>query len=116
VSLLQYANDSIIIGDGTKRNWVAIKCVLRMFELVVGLKANFHKSHLIGINIQPEVLDRAAEFLNCCVGLPFNYLGVPMGINHKQKGEWQTLLNRLKSRLFAWKSRHISFGGRGSLS
>lgn len=63
-----------------KRNWKnvwATKATLQLFELVSGLKVNFHKSSLIGINTSTEWLEEAAEVLNCHVGgIPFKYLGI----------------------------------------
>ena len=45
VSLLQYADDTIFFGDVDQRNVFTIKTILRFFELVPGLKVNFHKSN-----------------------------------------------------------------------
>jgi len=102
VLLIQYDDDFVIISDGADRNWLAIKCVLRMLKLVVRLKVNFHKSNLISINISPHVLYRAAEYLNCDVAnLPMNYLDVPIGINHRCLHAWRPLMDRLNIRLFA---------------
>jgi hypothetical protein len=50
-SHLQYADDTLIIGrKGWGNIWI-IKKILLLFELMSGLKVNFHKSLLIGINI-----------------------------------------------------------------
>nr|KYP58638.1 hypothetical protein KK1_014054 [Cajanus cajan] len=46
VSHLQYANDTLIIGGASSLNVWAIKSILQIFELVAGLKVNFHKSKL----------------------------------------------------------------------
>ncbi|KEH41360.1 hypothetical protein MTR_1g049220 [Medicago truncatula] len=45
-----------------------------------GLKVNFHKSLLVGINIGDSWLTEAASILNCKVGeIPFLYLGLSIG-------------------------------------
>ncbi|KAL8491661.1 hypothetical protein ACS0TY_023307 [Phlomoides rotata] len=44
VSLLQYADDTIIFGEVKKSNIFTIKCILRVFELWSGLIVNFNKS------------------------------------------------------------------------
>jgi len=40
------------------------------------------------------------------------YLGLPIGGNSHRLSFWEPLLNRIKSRLSGWSSKHLSFGGR----
>ncbi|GKV45602.1 hypothetical protein SLEP1_g52666 [Rubroshorea leprosula] len=49
VTHLQYADDTLLFGTVTDENVWAMKSILRTFELVSGLKINFNKSQLIGI-------------------------------------------------------------------
>jgi hypothetical protein len=51
VSILQYADDTLCIGEASVDNLWALKAVLRGFELASGLKVNFWKSCLLGINV-----------------------------------------------------------------
>ncbi|MCI51855.1 putative RNA-directed DNA polymerase, partial [Trifolium medium] len=45
-----------------------------------GLRVNFHKSMLVGVNIPDSWLREAASALCCKVGnIPFLYLGLPIG-------------------------------------
>lgn len=54
----------------------AFKAVLRGFEVVSGLRVNFIKSRLIGINISDHFIRVAANFLSCKVeDSSFNFLG-----------------------------------------
>src|ERR1044072_659708 len=46
VSHIQYADDTLFIGEPTWENVLAIKSVLRWFEIISGLKVNFSKSKL----------------------------------------------------------------------
>lgn len=48
VSLLQFSDDRLFIGNDTLSNTLPIKSVLRCFELVSGLNINLHKSKLAG--------------------------------------------------------------------
>jgi hypothetical protein len=50
VSLLQFADDTLIMGEASERNLWAPKAVPRSFELVSGMRINFHKSCFVGIN------------------------------------------------------------------
>lgn len=53
-----------------------------MFEIISGLKVNFHKSLLVGVNVKESWLLEADIVLNCKVGqLPFVYLSLPIGGN-----------------------------------
>jgi hypothetical protein len=113
ISHLQYAEDTLCIGEASVSNLWALKEILRGFEMASGLKVNFWKSDLMGINVSLTFLESACIFLNCRLGtLPFKYLGLPIGANPKSLSTWEPLLDQLKSRLFSWRNKHISLGGR----
>jgi len=48
---LQFADDAIIIGDKSWLNVRTMRAVLLLFKDVSGLKVNFNKSMMTGINI-----------------------------------------------------------------
>lgn len=48
VSHLQYADDTLLIGEPMVENLWSMKAMLRFFELVLGLKVNFSKSSTMG--------------------------------------------------------------------
>jgi hypothetical protein len=78
-----------------------------------GMKVNFNKSMLIGVNIPDSWLGEAASVLGCRVGnIPFLYLGLPIGGDPTRLALWDPVVTRLKNRLSGWKSRFLSFGGR----
>jgi hypothetical protein len=86
--------------------------VLTLFEAISGLKVNFTKSQLFGVNVHQSWLTEAALVLKCKVGnLPFLYLGLPIGGEARRLSFWEPLITRIKSRLSGWKSKHLSFGG-----
>ena len=43
----------------------AMRAVLLLFEEVLGLRVNFHKSMLTGVNITDSWLMKAASVMNC---------------------------------------------------
>jgi hypothetical protein len=52
-----------------------LRAVLVLFETMLGLKANFNKNMLVGVNIPNFWLAEAASVLRCRVGnIPFLYL------------------------------------------
>jgi hypothetical protein len=65
VSILQYADDTLCIREASVDNLWALKVILRGFELASGLKVNFWKSCIMGVNVSGEFLHMASEFLNC---------------------------------------------------
>jgi hypothetical protein len=84
-----------------------------LFELMSGLKVNFHKSMLVGVNFSESWLHEAASALRCRVGkVPFLYLGLSIGGDPRRLGFWEPVLTRMRNRLSGWQSRFLSFGGR----
>jgi hypothetical protein len=113
VSHLQFADDTLIIAEKTWANVRAMRAVLKLFEAISGLKVNFSKSQLVGVNVPASWLSEAASVLSCRLGcLPFVYLGLPIGGDPRRLSFWELLINRIQSRLSGWKSKHLSFGGR----
>lgn len=81
-----------------------LKCVLRSFELLSGLKVNFHKSCLIGVGVEGEICENWAKVLNCAVGnIPFIYLALPVGARPNDKAVWCKVIERLEVRLAKWE-------------
>jgi hypothetical protein len=94
-------------------NLWTLKAILRGFEMASGLKVNFWKSGLIGLNVSPTFMEIACSFLNCRLGsLPFKYLGLPIGANPNSEATWDPLVDNIRKRLFSWRNKHISLGGR----
>ncbi|MCH82363.1 LINE-1 reverse transcriptase like [Trifolium medium] len=113
ISHLQYADDTLCIGEASVDNLWTMKALLRGFELASGLKVNFWKSCLIGINVGDSFMDMACTFLNCIRGgLPFKYLGLPVGANPRRLSTWVPLLEKIRKKLNNWGNKHISLGGR----
>jgi hypothetical protein len=113
ISHLQYADDTLCIGEASIQNLWTIKSILRGFHLASGLKVNFGKSCLMGVNVRPDFVELACMFLNCRFGeVPFKYLGLPVGANPRRLLTWEPLLDYLKKRLRSWGEKHKSLGGR----
>jgi hypothetical protein len=116
VSHLQYADDTLCIGEATVENLWALKAILRDFEMTSRLKVNFWKSNIMGVNVPLEFMRSASTFLNCRVRyVPFKYLGLPVGANPRRISTWELLIQSLRNRLGSWMNRYISLGGRITL-
>jgi hypothetical protein len=113
ISHLQYADDTVFIGEAKVENLWVMKAILRGFELASGLKVNFWKSCLMGVNVPEEFMSMASRFLNCRLGrTPFKYLGLPVGANPRRLATWRPMIDVLKNRLNSWGNKYLSFGGR----
>lgn len=58
--MLQIADETLIVGDASWKNMWSIKVVFHLFELVSGLNVNFHKSNILGFNMD-------SNFVNDCI-------------------------------------------------
>jgi len=113
ISHLQFADDTLLLGVKSWANIWALRARLILFEVMSGLKVNFHKSMLVGVNIDDSWLGQAASVLACKIGcIPFVYLGLPIGGDARRLIFWEPVLSRIKARLSEWKSIKLSFGGR----
>jgi hypothetical protein len=113
ISHLQYADDTLCVGEASIENLWTLKAILRGFELASGLKVNFWKSSLMGLNVSQEFMSVASSFLNCKVSsIPFVYLGLPVGANPRRLSTWEPLLVSLRKRLGMWGNKFVSLGGR----
>jgi hypothetical protein len=81
ISPLQFADDTLLVGAKIWANVRALKSVLLLFEEVSGLRVNFHKSMLTGVNVTDSWLHEALMVMHCKYGhLPFLYLGLPIKV------------------------------------
>jgi hypothetical protein len=79
VTHLQYADDTMIMIQNTDLSLINLKFILLCFELLSGMKINFHKSEVIVMGCDSEEQARVARLLNCKQGrFPFTYLGFTM--------------------------------------
>ena len=117
VSILQFADDTLFLCEDSFDNVVTMKAILRGFKLASGLKINFHKSKLGGINVHRSAFDCYTKTLNCAqMGIIFKYLGLEVGGNPGKKQFWESVLKKLKARLNVWKGIFFFIFGRENLS
>ncbi|XP_028184613.1 uncharacterized protein LOC114371346 [Glycine soja] len=84
VNILQYADDTLFFGAATNDNVRVLKCILKCFELVSGLKINYNKSQFGCLGKSEGWCREATSFLNCSqLEFPFSYLGIPVGVSSK---------------------------------
>jgi hypothetical protein len=78
----------------------------------LGLKVNFNKSMLFGVNVNESWLHEVASVMSCKHGrLPFLYLGLPIGGDPRKIQFWYPLIDRIRNWLSGWKCKNLSLGG-----
>lgn len=77
VSHLQFADDTIFMGTTTEENARVIKRIMRNLELMLGLKVNYEKCSIFGMNLDDRKLIAMVAILTCKVEkILFSYLGI----------------------------------------
>jgi len=111
--LLQFADDALFFCKPKYECIMAIKSILQCFEIMFGLKVNFHKSSVGSIGVDEGDL---SIFSNCLNGIkmkfPFKYLGMTIGGNQRTIPFWKPSVEKIKSRLSKWRGRILSMAGR----
>ncbi|GKA24778.1 RNA-directed DNA polymerase, eukaryota, partial [Tanacetum coccineum] len=116
LSHLFYADDVIFMGQWSESNIHTIVLALDCFYKASGLRLNLHKSKLIGIAVEDELVSRAALKMGCStLKSPFSYLGITVGGSMSRIKAWDDIVEKLQARLSKWKMNTLSTGGRLTL-
>ena len=79
LSILQYADDTILFMDHGIEKATNMKMILCAFEQLSGLKINFHKSETFCFGQAKEMEHHYSQLFGCqSVMYPFRYLGIPI--------------------------------------
>lgn len=82
VSLLQFADDTLFFCKPKYQCIMAIKSILRCFEIMSSLKVNFHKTSVGSIGVDEGDLSTFSNCLNDIkMTFSFKYLGMTIGGN-----------------------------------
>ncbi|GJV60877.1 RNA-directed DNA polymerase, eukaryota, reverse transcriptase zinc-binding domain protein [Tanacetum coccineum] len=116
LSHLFYADDVIFMGKWSKSNINTIVQALDCFYKASGLRMNLHKSKLMGIAVDDELVSRAAIKMGCStMKTHFLYLGIKVGGLMSRIRSWDGIMDKLRSRLSRWKMKTLSIRGRLTL-
>jgi hypothetical protein len=116
VSHLQYADDTMILLQNTDCGIRNLKFILLCFELLSGMKINFHKSEVIVMGVAPEEKESVARLLNCKHGsFPFTYLGFTMSDHKLSIADNEPLVAVVGKRAPPWQGRFMSSAARLTL-
>lgn len=98
VQVHQLVDNMILICDGNLNNLWSVKALFLGFKLASGLCVNLNKSKVYEINLQKDLLIAASHFLACSI--PFNFLGIQVGLDLKKKSAWNHIVDKVRKRLF----------------
>jgi hypothetical protein len=116
LSILQYADDTIIFMENDLEKARNMKLLLGAFEQISGLKINFHKSEVLCFGDAQDSLESYLELFGCKHGdFPLKYLGLPIHFKKLRNSDWKIIEERVEKRLASWKGKHLSIGGRLTL-
>lgn len=83
--MLQFTNDTLFMCDAKIQTILVSKNILRCFEHVSGLKVNFHKNKIGGLNVEEHIFKKFSKIPNCnLMRIPFIYLGIPIEENPRK--------------------------------
>jgi hypothetical protein len=113
VSILQYADDTILFMEHNLEKTVNIKLIFCIFEQLSGLKINFHKSEIFCFGKAEDEVDQYKSIFGCEAGsLPFKYLGIPIHYRRLLNKEWNPVEDRFEKKLGCWQGKLLSYGDR----
>jgi len=113
LSILQYADDTILFMDHDIEKATNMKMILCAFEQLSGLKINFHKSEIFCFGQAKEMEHHYSQLFGCQSGMyPFRYLGIPMHFRKLRNADWRIVEEKFEKKLSSWKGKHMSVGGR----
>jgi hypothetical protein len=116
LSILQYADDTILFMEHDLEKARNMKLLLCAFEQLSGLKINFHKSEFFCFGEADENRAFYTELFGCNLGdFPMQYLGIPIHYRKLSNADWKRVEERFEKRLSSWKGKHLSTGGRLTL-
>jgi hypothetical protein len=99
LSILQYADDTILFLEDGLEKAKGLILVLSAFEKLSGLKINFHKTELFCFG---DTKERTAEYVRlfgCKEGeFPFRYLGIPMSPSRLSNRDWRVVEERFQKK------------------
>jgi len=100
LSILQYADDTVLFMEHDLEQAQNMKLILCAFEQLSGLKINFHKSELFCFGEAKDFEDQYRELFGCNTGtFPIHYLGIPIHFRRLSNNDWLRVQERFEKRL-----------------
>eukprot|EP00253_Pinus_taeda_P003053 PITA_03053 len=109
----QFVNDTMLFGYPSVQEASRFKALLNDFSKASGTNVNCHKSQLFFFHTPPSVKTTVTRILGFpSTSLPSKYLGAPLVASTIKHSTWQSLFEKLKSRLNLWTHRTLNLVSR----
>ncbi|KAM0922736.1 hypothetical protein ACQ4PT_005968 [Festuca glaucescens] len=116
ITHLQYADDTLIMVEGSELDIQNLKFLLLCFEEMSGLRINFDKSEVVVLGYPPKEQQRIADNLNCrLASFPITYLGMPIRDSRILIKDLAPLVGRVRMKAEPWRARFTSKGSKSVL-
>ncbi|KAL0434673.1 UNVERIFIED_CONTAM: hypothetical protein Sradi_0175200 [Sesamum radiatum] len=117
ISHLLFADDTIIFGKANEAIVHELKSILDIYGQASGQRINLDKSSIV---ISPNVEDHQRHQIADILGVQLiarhdKYLGLPAVVGKSRRELFQSLRDRMWSRIEGWESRLLSQAGKGVL-
>jgi hypothetical protein len=113
LSILQYADDTILFVEHNFEQAKNLKILLSAFKQLSGLKINFHKNEIFYFGEAKDYESQYEQLFGCKKGaFPFRYLGVPIHHRKLNNKDWEMIDERIEKRLSSWKGKYLLVGRR----
>ncbi|KAJ4820751.1 RNA-directed DNA polymerase (reverse transcriptase)-related family protein [Rhynchospora pubera] len=110
---IQYADDILVFSTTKNQAVRTLICVLYAFSNVSGIQLNLNKTALVPFNLHPQQCSLLQSLLGCpATTLPIKYLGLPLTDRRPDRACFQSLIDKVASKLAGWKYRLLSRAGR----
>ncbi|XP_039070448.1 uncharacterized protein LOC120217415 [Hibiscus syriacus] len=110
---LMFADDLLIFCKGNVESVVGVPTVLDKFYEMSGLKLNAAKCEFYDVGISINILETISKTTGFKQRiLPARYLGVPLVARKLSEKGCVVLIDNIKSRLYRWSTKHLSYTGR----
>nr|GEV77600.1 RNA-directed DNA polymerase, eukaryota [Tanacetum cinerariifolium] len=106
-SCLKSSRGSILVnGQWCESNIATMIRVLDCFYRALVLHINLHKSKLLGLAVENDLVNLAANSIGCMThSLPFSYMGVNISGHMSWISSWDVVVDNVRKRLSEWKTK-----------
>lgn len=102
----------MVFTDGLKESLRSTLEVFDIFALISGLNINISKSTLFAAGRGKSDLEEEASLIGLSSSsLPIRYLGLPLTIKSMIRHDYEPLVNKIRTHLLNWTTRHLSYAG-----
>lgn len=110
---LCFADDLMVFVDGHQKSVEGIIKVFDEYAGISGLEISVEKSTLFMAGISEDTRSAILHHFPFAQGnLPVRYLGLPLLTKQMTRSDYLPLMEKLRSRISSWTTRHLSYAGR----